>query len=113
MTGKFDRQTAGDLLARTFVGAMFVLLSLNLFGDFMRTGRVTGLLFLISEALVVVLTIIRRRAQRVDRSFGAAVVTTVSVIGPPLIRAGNGPAMVPDLVTALVSIVGVAIVIAG
>ena len=35
---------------------LFTLLSINLFGDFMRTGHVTGLLLLASESLVVVLT---------------------------------------------------------
>jgi len=107
------REVLGDLAARTFVGALFVLLSINLFGDFMRTGRITGLLFLVSESLVVVLTIVRRRARQVDRSFNSAFLTAVSLVGPPLIRAANGPALVPDMVTAAVSIVGVAIVIAG
>jgi protein-S-isoprenylcysteine O-methyltransferase Ste14 len=107
------RETLGDLLARTSVGALFVLLSINLLGDFMRTGRLTGLLFLVSEALVVVLTIVRRRARQVDRSLQSALLTTVSLVGPPLIRATSGPALAPDLVTAAVSTVGVAIVIAG
>jgi protein-S-isoprenylcysteine O-methyltransferase Ste14 len=103
----------GDLAARTFVGALFVLLSINLLNDFLRTGRVTGLLFLVSEALVVVLTIVRRRARVVDRSMSSAILTAFSLIGPPLMRAGAGPALAPDLVTALVSTIGVAIVIAG
>ena len=45
-----------DLLARAMVGALFTMLSINLFADFMRTGRVTGLLLLAGESLVVVLT---------------------------------------------------------
>ena len=104
---------AGDLTARTFVGALFVLLSVNLLNDFMRTGRLTGLLFLISEALVVVLTIIRRRAYVVDRSVSSALLTLFSLVGPPLVRASAGPALVSDWVTAGVSTIGVAIVIAG
>jgi protein-S-isoprenylcysteine O-methyltransferase Ste14 len=109
----FRRDALGDLAARLFVGSLFVLLSINLFTDFMRTGRLTGLLFLVSEALVVVLTIVRRRAHEVDRSFNSALLTTMSLVGPPLIRATSGPALAPDLVTAAVSTVGVAIVIAG
>ena len=31
-----------DLFARAAVGALFTLLSINIFEDFMRTGRVTG-----------------------------------------------------------------------
>jgi protein-S-isoprenylcysteine O-methyltransferase Ste14 len=108
-----DRDVARDLGARTFVGVMFVLLSINLLGDFMKTGRLTGLLFLTSEALVVLLTIIRRRAQSLDRSLKAVVLTAISVLGPSLFRAGNGPALVPDTAAAIVSTIGVIIVIAG
>ena len=57
-----------DFVARAFVAGLFALMSVNLFGDFMRTGHVTGLLLLASESLVVVLTIVRRRANLTDRS---------------------------------------------
>src|SRR5262249_14122518 len=81
--------------------------------DFVRTGRVTGLLLLVSEALVVVLMVVRRRTDRVDRSAAAALVTAVSVAGPPLLRpAGMGP-LAPDLVTATVSAAGLLVVIVG
>jgi len=113
MSERFNSEVLRDLVARGFVGVMFVLLSINLLGDFMRTGRFTGLLYLVSEALVVVLTIIRRRARQVDRSFTAALLTSVSLMGPSLVRAMSGPTLVPDIVTAAVSSVGVAIVIAG
>jgi protein-S-isoprenylcysteine O-methyltransferase Ste14 len=102
-----------DLAARAFVGGLFLLLSVNLWSDFMKTGRVTGLFFLISEALVVILTIIRRPALEVDRSVSSAVLTTMSLVGPPMMRAYDGPALAPDVATAIVSIVGVLIVIAG
>lgn len=108
-----DAAVFRDLAARTCVGALFVMLSWNFLSDFQRTGRVTGLLFLISEALVVVLTIVRRRAQTVDRSALAALLTAVSLLGPPLVRPSDVPPLVPDIVTALVSTIGVLIVIAG
>ncbi len=107
------RDVIGDLVARTFVGALFALLSVNLLHDYMRTGKLTGLLFLASEAMVVVLMIVRRRARVVDRSVSSAFLTMFSLVGPPLMRAGAGEALVPDLVTAIVSTIGVAIVIAG
>jgi protein-S-isoprenylcysteine O-methyltransferase Ste14 len=111
---RFDRHVFGDLFARTFIGALFVLLCLNLWADFQRTGRFTGLLFLASESLVVVLTILRRRASVVDRSVPTAILTTASLLGPPLMRAPEGLApLLPDLFTALVSTVGVTIVIIG
>ena len=88
-----------DLVGRVTIGVLFSLLSMNLFGDFMRTGHVTGLLLLVSESLVVVLTILRRRAITVDRS---------------LLRATDGPtALASDQLTALVSAIGLVIVVLG
>ena len=40
--------------------------------DFLETGRLTGLLLLASEALVVVLTVFRRAPVAVDRSAARA-----------------------------------------
>ncbi len=110
---KIDGAVYRDLAARACVGALFVLLSWNFVSDFMRTGRMTGLLFLVSEALVVILTIVRRRAQTIDRSPLAAALTTISLLGPPLVRPADMPALAPDVVTALISTIGVLIVIAG
>ena len=92
---------------------LFVFLSINLLGDFLRTHHVTGLLLLLSESLVVALTIVRRRARLVDRSIAAIVVTTISMAGPPLLRTAEGEALMPDHFTALVLAVGLALVVAG
>jgi protein-S-isoprenylcysteine O-methyltransferase Ste14 len=102
-----------DLLARATVGALFTLLSINILADFMRTGRVTGLLLLASESLVVVLTLMRRRATLVNRSAAAAVVTIVSLGGPPMLRTASALPLAPDVVTAILSAVGLAIVVVG
>lgn len=107
------REVVGDLGSRLLIGTLFVLLSMRLWQDFVRTGHITGLLFLVSEALVVVLTIVRRRAQLVDRSFRTAAITTVSLIGPFLLRPAGGMALVPDAVSATVAAVGALIVISG
>jgi protein-S-isoprenylcysteine O-methyltransferase Ste14 len=107
------RRLAGDLLARFGVATLFALLSINLMSDFIETHRVTGLLLLISEALVAVLTIVRRRADIVDRSIGAAVVTGISLIGPALLRTSADPGLLPDTLTALISSAGLMLVIAG
>ena len=108
-----DRERATELLARLVVGTLFVLLSINLLGDFLRTRHVTGLFLLVSEAMVVVLTIVRRPAGSVDRSTAARIVTVLALVGPPLLRAVDGAALVRDEFTALVSIVGVTLVISG
>ena len=105
------RPRTNDFIARLAVGLLFLFLTANLVGDFIRTGRITGLLFVVSEALVVVLTIVRRQARLVDRSTTAATLTVVSVAGPPLLRAASTPGLVPDEVTAFVSAIGVLIVI--
>jgi len=102
-----------DLIARVIVGALFALMSLNIFADVAHTGHVTGLLLLASESMVVVLTVIRRKARIVHRSVFAAVTTTLSLAGPPMLRATAAPGLAPDVATAFVSGLGLAVVIAG
>ena len=101
-----------ELLARASICALFTFLSVNLFRDFLNTGRVTGLLLLASEFLVVVLTFVRRPASLVDRSFRAGVVTMVSIASPFMLRASND-GLLPDIATAGLSVVGLAVVIVG
>jgi protein-S-isoprenylcysteine O-methyltransferase Ste14 len=108
-----------DLCARACIAVLFTLLSVNLLLNFMRTGHVTGLLFLASEALVVVLTLVRRPARLVDRTVIATVTTTLSMAGPPmvgvigLLRTPDALPLVPDALTVIVSAIGLALVIMG
>jgi protein-S-isoprenylcysteine O-methyltransferase Ste14 len=102
-----------DLLGRAVIAVLFTLLSVNLFADFLRTGHVTGLLLVASESLVVVLTITRRRAQTVDRSAAAAVVTTISLATPALVRASQGAPLMPDVMTAMISAAALCLVLVG
>ena len=102
-----------DLCARGCICVLFTLLSVNLLAQFMRTGRVTGLLLVAGESLVVVLTVARRRARLVDRSFGAAVMTTLSLAAPPMLRGADGVPLAPDAVTVIVSAIGLSLVIVG
>jgi protein-S-isoprenylcysteine O-methyltransferase Ste14 len=104
---------SGDLASRVAVGALFALLSVSLLSDFMRTGRVTGLLLLVSESLVVVLMIVRRRTEHVDRSALATIVTAISLAGPPLLRPSQLTPLAPDVVTASLSAAGLLVVIVG
>jgi protein-S-isoprenylcysteine O-methyltransferase Ste14 len=107
------RERLFDLFGRTVVGALFLLLSMNLLEDFLRTQRITGLLLLVSESLVVVLTVLRRRAYLVDTSPAALAITAIALVGPPLLRTGHAPGVFPDAFTALVSGAAVCFVIAG
>ena len=103
-----------DLAARATIVVLFSMLSINLFGEYLRTGHVTGLLLLVGESLVVVLTIVRRRAIAVDRSAAAAIMTAVSLVGPVLMRATSEPAsLLSDHVTATLSAIGLLLVVLG
>lgn len=113
MSLRLTPNVVSDLVARAVVIVLFSLLSINLLGDFLKTGHVTGLLLLVSESLVVVMTIVRRRTRRVDRSIGGVVTTVLSLAGPPLLRATSGASLAPDTATALVSVVGLGLVIVG
>jgi protein-S-isoprenylcysteine O-methyltransferase Ste14 len=110
---RLTRAVLTDLLSRAMICVLFTLLSFNLLGDFIHTGRVTGLLLLVGESLVVILTVVRRRAQLVDRSAVAAVMTTISLAGPPLLRAADLSPLAPDMLTAMISALGLVIVVAG
>jgi protein-S-isoprenylcysteine O-methyltransferase Ste14 len=107
------RRIGPDLFARALVAGLFLLLSINLLNDFIHTHRMTGLLLLVSESLVVILTVLRRRASMVDRSAGAAAVTAISLVGPVLLRTAHTPGLLPDRATVVISAVGLIIVIAG
>jgi protein-S-isoprenylcysteine O-methyltransferase Ste14 len=110
---RYDRAMLTDLLSRSMIVVLFSMLSINILGDFMRSGHVTGLLLLAGESLVVVLTVIRRKARLVDRSVAAAVITTVAVAGPPLMRAGGAAPLAPDVVTSMICALGLALVVVG
>jgi protein-S-isoprenylcysteine O-methyltransferase Ste14 len=112
--GYITRQTATDWAARGIVCVMFGALCVNIFQEFLRTGHITGLMLLASESLVIVLTLARRRATLVDRSVPAAIVTFVSVAGPPLMRADSDiAALAPDLLTGVVSAIALLLILSG
>jgi protein-S-isoprenylcysteine O-methyltransferase Ste14 len=102
-----------DMVARACVGTLFTLLTINLVSDYLRTGHVTGLLLIVGESLVVVLTIMRRRAVAVDRSAVAAILTTVSLVGPVLLRAEGQTPLAGDQITAMLSGIGLVLVVLG
>ena len=103
----------GELASKTIIVTLFSMMAVRLAADFRATGHVTGLLLLASEALVVVLTMFRRSAGAVDRSMQARVLTAFSMFGPPLVKPAACSAMAPETFTAMVSAVGLLIVVAG
>ncbi len=102
-----------DLGARVVVVALFTLMAIRIGGDFLATGRMTGLLLLASELLVVVLTVLRRSTYVVDRSYRARVLTAISMLGPIMVRPGAVAALAPEVFTVLFSAAGLTVVIGG
>ena len=105
-------ERVSDLFARAAISVLFVLLAVRIGREYSQTGHLTGLLLLVSEALVVLLTVVRRQARVVDRSWGARMIATVSIVGVPFIRPTGG-GLVPDLATAAISGLGLLVIITG
>jgi protein-S-isoprenylcysteine O-methyltransferase Ste14 len=102
-----------DNIARVLIIGLFTLMAVRMGLNYVDTGRFTGLLLLLSEALVVVLTLFRRPAVAVDRTLRARLLTTTAMIGPPLVRPTALTPLVPDAVTVAISTVGLLVIIAG
>ena len=105
------RERIADFGARASICALFVFFATQIGGEFGRTGHVTGLLLLVSELLVVLLTVVRRPAMVVDRAMSTRLVAAVSIIGIYFIRPVGTP-LAPDLATATVSGAGLLAIIA-
>jgi protein-S-isoprenylcysteine O-methyltransferase Ste14 len=108
-----DVERLSDLVARAIVVVLFSTMAIRFGADFLATGRITGLMLLVSEVLVVALTVMRRSAATVDRSMRARVLTALSMLGPPLLQPGRLTAFAPEAVTVAMSVAGLAVVIAG
>jgi protein-S-isoprenylcysteine O-methyltransferase Ste14 len=104
---------SADSVARVLLVALFSFMAVRLGADFLQTGRLTGLLLLASEALVVVFTVLRRAPAAVDRSMRARVLTTLSLLGPPLVRPSAVAPIAPEAVTVALSALGLLVVIGG
>jgi protein-S-isoprenylcysteine O-methyltransferase Ste14 len=102
-----------DIAARAIVVVLFSTMAIRFGSDFLATGRLTGLLLLVSEVLVVALTVMRREAATVDRSMRARMLTALSMLGPPLLQPGHLPAIAPEVLTVALSAAGLGVVIAG
>ena len=110
---RLDADRLADIAARAAIVVLFSLMAARFGADFLKTGRMTGLLLLVSEMLVVVLTVMRRSAAAVDRTVRARLLTALSMLGPPLLQPAEVSALLPQAVTVAASVVGLAIVIAG
>jgi hypothetical protein len=96
------RERVAEFTARAFISGLFVLLATRVGAEFVKTGHLTGLLLLVSELLVVVLTVVRRPAAVVDRTLVTRMVSGISIVGVYFIRP-MGEALLADIVTACIS----------
>ena len=88
-------------------------MAFRLASDWMTTGRATGMLLLASEALVVALTLVRRSAAIVDRTWTARLLTGFATFGPSLVIPLATGWRAPALATIAVSSAGLLVVVAG
>ena len=102
----------GELAAKVFILTLFSGMAMRLAQNAAETGRVTGMLMLASEALVVALTLIRRTAGVVDRSWQARLLTTVSMVGP-LMVVPAAAALAAEAATVTSTAAGLMIVVMG
>jgi protein-S-isoprenylcysteine O-methyltransferase Ste14 len=103
----------GDLAAKILIVTLFSSMAMRLAQDAAATGHVTGMLLVASEALVVVLTMVRRPAGLVDRSGKARLLTGLSTFGALLVRPLSGAAIAPESLTLAIAAIGLIIVVLG
>jgi protein-S-isoprenylcysteine O-methyltransferase Ste14 len=102
-----------DFAGRGIIVVLFTFMTMRLTADFVETGRITGLLLLVSEGLVVALTVFRRAALVIDRSWRARGLTAMSLCGPLLVRPVADGEMASGATTAALGFTGLLIVVAG
>jgi protein-S-isoprenylcysteine O-methyltransferase Ste14 len=93
-----------DAFARVVIGGLFLGLAYRIGLDAWETGRLTGLLLL---------TLVRRGATRVDRRLKVRVIATVSIVGPFLLRPDAAAGLLGETITLGLSAAGLAVVVAG
>ena len=101
----------GELAAKVCILTLFSGMAMRLAQDAAETGHITGILMLVNEALVVALTLVRRTAGVVDRSWQARLLTTISMVGPPLVR--PAASFDPETLAVVISAIGLMIVVGG
>jgi protein-S-isoprenylcysteine O-methyltransferase Ste14 len=106
-------RSLGDVASKFAIVALFSLMVSAIAQDSARTGDATGLLLLASEALVVALTVIRRTAGEVDRTWKARLLTIVATFGPPLVRPDSIRSLGPEMLTVALAGIGLIIVVLG
>jgi protein-S-isoprenylcysteine O-methyltransferase Ste14 len=101
-----------ELASKIVIVTLFSSMAMRLGADAARTGHVTGILLLASEALVVALTLVRRSAAIVDRSWRARLLTGFATFAPPLVSPVAAPGA-PEHLTVVMTAIGLIVVVVG
>jgi|SRR5262245_1977546 len=110
---KAPARDLGELASKILIVTLFSYMSTRIAQDCAETGHVTGMLMLASEALVVFLTLVRRSAGTVDRTFRARTLTMVATFGPPMVAPDSMYGIAPESVTLLIAGAGLIVVVLG
>ena len=102
-----------DFVARAIIAGLFLGLAYRIGLSAIETHRLSGLLLLTSELLVVVLTLTRRQATRIDRTTSVRVIAAISLFGPFLLRPAAEAALFNESLALTISGVGLATVVVG
>jgi protein-S-isoprenylcysteine O-methyltransferase Ste14 len=103
----------GERVSKVLIVVLFSAMAMRIARDVAITHHTTGLLLLVSEALVVVFTMIRRPAGTVDRSLNARILTMFSTFAPQLVRPASLHPLTPESFTLLLSGIGLILVVLG
>ena len=107
------RRDPADACARIVLAGLFLGLAIRIGQNVLLTGKVTGLLLLASELLVVVLICTRRQATWVERGLWARAIAGASILGPMCLQPTGLAGLAPEAITASASGVGLAVIVAG
>jgi protein-S-isoprenylcysteine O-methyltransferase Ste14 len=110
---RLNAPALAEALAKVVVVTLFSSMALRLANDWLQTGHLTGMLLLASESLVVALTLVRRSAGVVDRSWVARLLTGFSTFGPNLVTPLAVGALASQYVTVAISGAGLLVVVLG
>lgn len=99
-----------EIASKFCILTLFSWMAVRLGQDAARTRHATGILLVASEAIVVALTLVRRRAVIVDRSWRARLLTLFSTFGPPLV-APVSAAVAPQMLMTAMSAAGLIVVV--
>lgn len=112
-TSTLSRTVIAELTAKIMIITVFSSMAIRIARDARATGHVTGMLLVASEALVVALTIVRRRPVVVDRRFWARTLTGFSTFGSALVRPMSQSPIAPEPLTVIICSVGLIVVVLG